>query len=286
MSILFVFPGNESLGASFLKKNPTIVGQMTLHRFPDGENLISIETPVAGQDCIILCTLDRPDEKATALMFMAETLRELGATAVQLIAPYLGYMRQDCRFHPGESITSVIFAKFISTYFDRLITIDPHLHRHKEMSEIYSIPAKVGHAAYKISDWIIENVTDPILIGPDEESDQWVKEVALKVGAPYTVMKKTRYSDTDVRIEIPNIEQYRAYTPVLVDDIISTGRTMIEMVEHLIQAGTKAPICIGVHAVFAGDAYQALKASGAGQIVTCNTIAHESNEIDISEILS
>jgi len=285
MAILFTFPGNEALGALLLKKGSYVSGQISLHRFPDGETLISIDTPVLGEDCILLCTLDRPDEKMTALMFFAETARELGARSVQLIAPYLGYMRQDCRFHSGEAITSVIFAKWISQYFDYLITIDPHLHRHKKMSEIYSIQTHVKHAMNQISIWIKNNIQDPVLIGPDEESAQWVSEVAKIIGAPYTVMKKNRHSDSEVEISVPNIEQYLEHMPVLVDDIISTGRTMIEVVQHLVSAGTKPPVCIGIHAVFSNNAYNDLKNAGAGDIVTCNTIAHISNQIDISDIV-
>ena len=81
------------------------------------------------------------------------------------------------------------------------------------------------------------------------------------------------------------MDEYKNHTPVLVDDIISTARTMIETVGHLKKAGMKAPVCIGVHAVFAGNAYQDLKKAGA-KVVTCNTIPHESNGIDLSSILA
>ncbi len=76
------------------------------------------------------------------------------------------------------------------------------------------------------------------------------------------------------------------HTPVLVDDIISTARTMIEAVKHFKSTKIKAPVCIGVHGIFAGDAYDSLIKAGAGQIITCNTISHFSNAIDLSTILS
>jgi ribose-phosphate pyrophosphokinase len=82
------------------------------------------------------------------------------------------------------------------------------------------------------------------------------------------------------------VEQWLDHTPILIDDIISTGQTMIETVSHLKKARLRAPVCIGVHAVFAGTSYEDLKKAGAHSIITCSTIPHVSNAIDISETLS
>lgn len=281
MTLLFTYPDNEKQAVSLIKEVGYALGAMTIHHFPDGESLVQLDTDVKGRDVVLLCSLDHPDSKAMTIMFFAKTAKELGAKSVGLIAPYLGYMRQDKRFHEGEAVTSNIFASFISEHFDSLVTVDPHLHRHKDMSEIYTIPAKVVHAADAIADWIKDNIEKPVLIGPDAESDQWVSDVAEKAGAPYTVLTKTRRGDKDVEVSVPEVDKYKDHTPVLVDDIISTARTMIAAARHLNKAGMKPPVCIGVHAVFAGDAYEALKNAGTARIVTCNTIPHETNEIDI-----
>jgi ribose-phosphate pyrophosphokinase len=281
MALLFAYPGNEQLAETLISKAGYELGKLDIHHFPDGESLVRLESDVKGQDIVLLCSLDRPDEKAMSLMFFARTAKELGAKSVGLVAPYLGYMRQDKRFHEGEAITSNIFAAFISEYFDSLITVDPHLHRHKSLREIYSIPTKVIHAADAIAEWIKDNIEKPVLIGPDAESDQWVSEVAQKAGAPYIVLTKTRRGDKDVEITVPDVTKYKDHTPILVDDIISTARTMIATVEHLNKAGMKPPVCIGVHAVFAGNAYDALKSSGVSRIVTCNTIQHPTNAIEL-----
>ena len=202
-----------------------------------------------------------------------------------LVVPYLAYMRQDRRFQPGEAITSTYFARTLDRWFDWLVTIDPHLHRRGSLSEIYSIPATVLHAAPSISTWIKDTIRRPVLIGPDSESEQWVAAVADDVGAPFVVLEKTRRGDRDVEVSVPQVERWRDHTPVLVDDIISTARTMIQTAGHLKAAGLAPPICIGVHAVFAEDAYEALHAE-AGQIVTCNTIPHASNAINIMDLLT
>ena len=286
MTLLFAYPENEEQAVSLAQEAGYELGAIDIHHFPDGESLVQLETDVKGRDVILFCSLDHPDSKAMTIMFFAQTAKELGAKSVDLIAPYLAYMRQDKRFHEGEAITSNIFAAFLSQHFDNLITVDPHLHRHKAMNEIYTIPAKVVHAADAIADWIKDHVENPVLIGPDEESDQWVSDVAQRAGAAYTVLTKTRHGDKDVEVSVPDVDQYKDHTPVLVDDIISTARTMIAAAGHLKEAGMKPPVCIGVHAVFAGDGYEALQQAGAGKIVTCNTIPHETNDIDLSRLLA
>ncbi len=113
-----------------------------------------------------------------------------------------------------------------------------------------------------------------------------MSEVAEKIGAPFMVLDKIRRGDNDVEVSVPDIEPYMHHTPVLVDDIISTAHTMIEAVRHLKSTKIKAPVCVGVHGVFAGNAYDDLAAAGANKIITCNTIGHFSNAIDLSSALS
>lgn len=283
--IVFSLPGNEHLAASISAKLKAQHGETIIRQFPDGESYVRIISDVKGKDVIVVSTLHLPDNKLLPLLFLCKGLKEFGAKTVKLVSPYLSYMRQDKRFNPGEVITSEYFAKLISSFADSLITIDPHLHRRHSMAEIYSIPCKVLHASELISNWIKENIENPVLIGPDRESEQWVSEVAKNAEAPFTILDKIRLGDNDVKVTVPEIGKYKDHTPVLVDDIISTARTMIETIGHLKIAKMKAPVCIGVHPVFSGNAYHELKNSGAEQVVTCNTIEHSSNGIDVSELL-
>ncbi len=279
--LFFALPGNEDLSASLVAALHGESGDVEIRRFPDGESYVRVLSDVTGREVICACTLHRPDDKLLPLYFLANLLKELGATRVGLVAPYLAYMRQDRRFHPGEAVTSKQFAGLISDNFDWMITVDPHLHRLSDLSAIYSIPSVSIHAAPVVSDWIKANIDRPLLIGPDSESEQWVSQVAQQAGAPFTVLQKLRHGDSDVEVSMPNVDAYRDRTPVLVDDIISTAHTMMETVAHLKALGLAAPVCIGVHAVFAGTAFADLRASGAGRIVTCNTIPHETNSVDI-----
>lgn len=285
-TLLTPLPGNESLAAGLAKTLNAEVGTVAIRRFPDGETYLRYETPVSGRSLVLVCPLDRPDDKFLPLAFAAAAARDLGATRVGLVAPYLAYMRQDRRFQPGEAVTSGYFAKLLSSQIDWLVTVDPHLHRRGSLAEIYSVPTQVMHAAPLISDWIRHEVRMPLLIGPDSESEQWVAAVARDADAPHVILEKTRHGDRDVDVAVPDVARWRDHTPVLVDDILSTGRTMIETISHLRRQGMRPPVCVAVHGIFAGDAFEALMATGAGKVVTTNTISHPTNAIDVTRLVA
>jgi ribose-phosphate pyrophosphokinase len=262
------------------------LGRVQIRHFPDGEVYLRHETTLERRSVILLCSLERPDSKVLPLIFAADAARELGARSIGLVAPYLAYMRQDRRFSPGEAITSAHFAQLLSKHVDWLVTVDPHLHRYTSLSEIYDIPTAVAHAAPLISEWIAREVERPLLIGPDIESEQWVTAVAQDAGAPSIVLRKHRRGDREVEIETPDLAAWQDRTPVLVDDIVSTARTMIVTIGHLRKAGMRAPVCLAVHGLFAGNAFQELLTAGAARVATCNTIAHDSNAIDVTPNLA
>lgn len=278
--LFFDFPFPTLLGQTVREKIAAEEGRLILRTFPDGETYVRIESLVSGRDIIINASLFHSNDWFLNLLFLADALRSQGARRVGLLAPYLSYMRQDTVFHPGEAVTSRTFARLISTYFDYIITVDPHLHRYHNLSEIYSIPSTVLHVAPLISGWIHQYVKEPILIGPDDESEQWVKDIAGP--APYIVLHKVRDEDGHVEITWPPVGNLKGKTPVFVDDIISSGGTMLQAVEQLKMYTKEAPICVAVHPIFAGNAYQKLQEAGVKQIVACNSIPHQSNQIDVS----
>lgn len=259
-------------------------GKIELRRFPDEETYLRVLSDCSDRDVVILCNLYQPDNKLLRLILLADTLREMGANKVGLVTPYLAYMRQDKRFHDGECVSSRPFARLISQHLDFMVTVDPHLHRYNSLDEIYSIPSTLVHAAPLIADWIQQHIKKPLLIGPDSESEQWVSEVAKLAGAPFQVLSKIRRGDYDVEVTLPEIERWRDHTPVLVDDIISSGRTMLETIAHLDQAGMPKTTCIAVHGIFSGDAYDRLKA--VSDVATTFCIIHPSNQIEISEAVA
>lgn len=286
LPLLVALRENDPLAKPLAEATGAALGCLEIRRFPDGETYLRYDTSPTGRPVVMLCSLDRPDEKFLPLLFAAATARDLGAASVGLVSPYLAYMRQDRQFRPGEAVTSTYFAQALTRQIDWLVTVDPHLHRRNALSEIYSVPAISLHAAPLIAEWIRKSVKQPLLIGPDAESAQWVAAVARDADAPHLVLKKIRRGDRDVEVSIPEIERWRGHTPVLVDDIVSTARTMIETVGHLMRARMRPPVCIAVHGLFADDAYKALFRAGASRIVTSNTIAHETNAIDVIDLLA
>lgn len=284
--LLAALPGSGPLAASLCSMIGAEPCDIEVRRFPDGETYLRYITPIAGRTVILLASLDRPDGKFLPLVFAAATARELGAEHVGLVAPYLPYMRQDRQFQPGEAVTSAHFARLLSSHVDWVVTVDPHLHRRASLSEVYSIPSEIAHAAPLMSEWIKRQVEDPLIVGPDSESAQWVAAVANAAGAPYVVLEKVRHGDREVEVTLPGMARWRGRTPVLVDDIVSTARTMIETLGQLKVAGFAGAACVAVHGVFAGEAHRNLVDAGATRIATTNTIPHVTNAIDITKLLA
>lgn len=280
--MLLALPGAQAFAARLAACLPYETGELDIHRFPDGESCPRLPPGVAGRDVLLVAALDRPDEKFMALYLAAGVARELGARSVGLVAPYLPYMRQDAVFAPGQGVTARHFARLVSGCCDYLVTVDPHLHRFHSLEQIYTIATEVVPAAPAIAAWIAANVAQPVVVGPDEESGQWVEQVAALAGCPSTVLSKVRSGDRAVAVSAPAAQLLAGRTPVLVDDIVSTARTMIAASGQLQRAGAMAPVYVGVHALFAEDAYAALQAAGPGRIVTCNTVQHASNAIDVA----
>lgn len=285
MRLILPLPGNETFARHLAEAGGWELGRLETRRFPDGESYVRILSDVAERPVDLVCTLARPDDNFLRLAFAADAARALGASEVALVAPYLSYMRQDRRFQPGEAVTSMTFSRLVSSTFDRLVTVDPHLHRYPALSVLYTIPAHTLHAAPLLADWIAAEIRQPLIIGPDEESEQWVSAIARRIGAPYAVLRKIRHGDRNVDVELPDLSQWKARSPVLVDDIASSGHTLIEAARKLPLQGFQRPVCAVVHGVFADDSYERLKPF-TDRIVSSDSIPHESNAIRLAPLIA
>ena len=282
--LLFNFHSDPVLGEQLRLALDAEAGTFYQRRFPDHETYLRIDSDCAGRAVVVFCNLFDPDQRILPLIFLCETLRDLGARRIALITPYLCYMRQDKRFQPGECVNAVPFAKLLSGYLDLLVTMDPHLHRIHALDEVYRIPTRVVEAAPLIAAWLRRHRPHAVLIGPDSESEQWVARVAELAELPYLVLQKRRLGDREVQISPPELSRWRDRTPVLVDDIISSGHTLLATLAHLRDAALPRPLCIGVHGIFADDAYQRLSAQA--EVVTTQTLPHPSHAIAIAAALA
>lgn len=284
--VLLCFPAHARLGRSLASLVHAPYCEVAWRHFPDGESLVSIPDDLRDADVAILATLHQPDAIAMPLRFAAETAREFGARSVGLVAPYLAYLRQDARFQPGEAVSGPLFARFLESSFDWLVTVDPHLHRIAALSDVFAIPARNVAAAPALAAWIRTHLPDAIVIGPDSESRQWVDEVARLAGVRGQVLAKIRHGDREVEVTLPDADAARGRTPVLVDDIVSTGRTMLATLTHLRALGLPPATCMATHAVFGDDVCEQLLAAGAARVISTDTIPHSTNAIDIAPLLA
>ena len=183
--------------------------------------------PVPLPAHVAICrSLDHPNDKLVELLLAAATARQHGARTVSLVAPYLCYMRQDVEFAPGEAVSQRIVGRLLADHFDAVVTVDPHLHRVATLAE--AVPAKSAvalSAAALFGDYLRQRDPDAVLVGPDEESAQWLAAAARGHRFETAACRKLRRGDRDVAIDIPSV-RLAGRAVVLVDDMASTGTTL------------------------------------------------------------
>jgi len=281
-ALLFPLHAAPDLTQHMLADRAIEEGIIEYRHFPDGESYVRLCTPVKGRPVIVLCGLDRPDERLTALLLAADAAREQGALQVGLVAPYLAYMRQDRAFQSGEAVSAPSFAAILSRHFDWLVTLEPHLHRVSHLDDIFSIPAIAAQATGPIGDWIANNIDQPFLIGPDRESAPWIERIAEHTNARFCVLEKIRKGDRDVEIT-GSLDDLRAgMTPVVIDDIVSSGATMAAILGRIVHHSSASSVCIVVHMLSAEQFGQTTQADHPASFISCNSVPHTSNRIDIS----
>ena len=256
-----------------------------VHRFPDGESLVTVPAQVQ-KTAVFFRSLNDPNEKLVELLLAIETARRNGCKRVILVTPYLCYMRQDMAFKPGQAISQRIIGELLSEWVDDLITVDPHLHRihHLNIALPYCNSTALS-AAPLLGDFLKAQGVKGLLVGPDDESRQWVQQVAEASGNAFVVASKERFGDRDVEVTLPD-HDYNGVHAILVDDVISSGKTLMEAAQALRAKGASRISAICTHALFAPGAGQAMKDAGIDAVWSSNAIPHSSNHIDLTAILA
>ena len=254
------------------------------HRFPDGENKLTLPPELNGH--VIFCrSLDRPNEKLLELLLAAKTATELGAEALTLVAPYLCYMRQDKAFHPGEAVSQRIVGSFLADLFDNVITVDPHLHRIQYLEQ--AVPAKNAvslTATTLMAGFLAQRMQNPVLLAPDSEAEQWVAAVAQPDRWDYGVCTKRRSGDREVEVTLPRID-LRERAVVLVDDVASSGQTLVVATEKCLLKGAASVDVLVTHALLADAARQRLMQAGVRNLWSTDSVTDESNVIPLNGLL-
>ena len=256
-----------------------------IHHFPDGETRLRL--PEQLPECIVLCiTLDHPNSRLVELALAAATARDLGVKHITLVAPYLCYMRQDKAFHPGEAVSQRIIGTLLSRWIDALITVDSHLHRVHQLQDAVPVDPAINLSATTVmSAFLGEQMDNPFLVGPDEESEQWVAAIARDRNFDYSVARKQRLGDQQVRISLPKAG-YRNRHIVLVDDVASTGHTLEEAALALACFEPASISVLVTHALFVGDAQKRLHQASVSHIWSTDAIPHSSNTLHLDHLLA
>ncbi|WP_192036699.1 ribose-phosphate diphosphokinase [Halomonas sp. YLGW01] len=258
------------------------------HDFPDQELLLTLASPLDDalpRTLVLYRSLDRPNDKLVELLLLARHARRLGVTRLVLVAPYLAYMRQDIAFHAGEIVSQPLIGAFLGELYDAVITVDPHLHRISRLEEVMpGIQTRTLSGAPRLAALIKEKRRNPLLMGPDDESIQWVEVAAATTGFDHGVCHKVRHGDTRVDIALPDID-LRGREVVLMDDIASSGHTLARAAEALLAAGADSVDVAVTHALFAGDALEVIRRAGVNEVWSTDSIAHPSNAVAMAPTL-
>lgn len=278
-------------GASDAKRIASLLGvrmfDIALHRFPDGE--LRVTTGPAASTTIVYAPLDRPNDKLVALLFACDALRRGGAKRLVLVAPYLCYMRQDIAFRPGEAVSQRVVGRLLAGVVDRVITVDAHLHRTTDITTIFPAIAVDNLSAMPAIAETLRTAgldADTVIVGPDAESEPWVSDLASRLGIVHAVAQKTRHDDRSVDIALANPQLVKGRPVLLVDDIVSSGGTLMACAKALVAAGARSIDVIVTHALFSTELGNEMIAAGIRSIRSTHTVPHPSNAIPLDTVIA
>jgi ribose-phosphate pyrophosphokinase len=261
--------------------------EIALHRFPDGE--LGVTVAPAAETTILCASLDQPNDKLIALLFAAEALRRGGARRLVLVAPYLCYMRQDAAFHVGEAISQRAMGRLLATIVDRVVTVDAHLHRTSDIASVFpGIEAENLSAMPAIASELARAGIDPstVVIGPDAESEPWVSDLAGRLRLRHTVARKTRHGDRSVDISFADPALLAGCPALMVDDIVSSGTTLMVAAKALRAMGATTIDAVVTHALFPAEMIAAFADAGIRSIRSTDSVPHPTNAIALDDVLA
>ncbi len=253
------------------------------HRFPDRESLVRVRAP-AAREATLVRSFDDPDSKLFEVLLAADALRRAGARRITLVAPYLSYMRQDKVFEPGEPVSQRVLGAILGAAFDRVLTLEAHLHRVHKLAEVIPCRARSLSAAPALAQWVRAHARGALVVGPDAESMPWVREIGRAAGANWIVGHKQRLGDRTVHIHLEDLPAARR--AVVIDDIASSGASLAGAARALRERGIVRVDAIVVHAIFAPGAIPLIRRAGVRRILSCDTIPHPTNAIRCAPLVA
>jgi ribose-phosphate pyrophosphokinase len=262
------------------------VDEITVHIFPDAEIRVTVTQSLVT---IVYASLHQPNEKLLALLFASEALRRNGAKRLLLVTPYLCYMRQDSAFHPGEAISQKVVGCLLASAFDRIITVNAHLHRTLNIRDVFAGSEAENLSAMGVIASSLRNKNfDPatVVFGPDAESHPMVSELACLLGVSGAVARKIRRADATVDISLPEPSLVAGRPILLLDDVASSGGTLVTCARELIKAGATEVDAIVVHALFPPDKLADIRGAGIRSVRSTTSVPHPTNAFPLNGLLA
>ncbi|MGQ7830829.1 ribose-phosphate diphosphokinase [Altererythrobacter sp. Z27] len=281
---VFAFAEEHAPATSLAEALGCEMSPIGLHHFPDGESLVQVtpSPPVA----LLYRSLDDPNAKLVEILLAASALRDNGAARVMLVAPYLAYMRQDMAFAPGQAVSQRVIGAMLAQHFDGVLTVDPHLHRIASLDAVMPQTRAVSLSAAPVLSQAIDRSDNPVLVGPDAESRQWVEAIAQPLGLDVLLGEKQRHGDRDVSIDFKGLGAVAGRRAILVDDVISSGRTLQCAAKLLREAGASGVEAIATHCLSNDAEWAELAASGIDRIRSTDSVPGPTATIPLAGLLA
>ncbi len=267
-----VFSGssNRPLAEKIADKLNLKVSGLEIHVFADGEKRVRVIDRVVGEDCVVVQPTSPPaDSNYMELFFIIDALKRSGAGKITAVIPYLGYQRQDHIFRDGEAVSlEVVVETLQSTGVSKIITFDLHSIKIPELFKIQLVHlSALSLFAKKIEK------DDSILVSPDMGGIRRIKEAsALKGNMPFAVVDKDRDLATG-EVEAVDLEgNVKGKTAIIIDDMISTGNTIVEASKLLLERGAAKVFVFATHPVFSESAKTTLQNSPVEKVFVTDTI--------------
>jgi len=279
----------ENLANTVANQLGVTSGKLEVRRFPDGEKYLRILNEVKNEHVIVIQSMHHtPDDFLFEYLLLVDALKDLGAKRVTSFIPYFAYARQDERFKPGEALSFKTVSKLIqSVGTDEIFTIDMHQHRVVKSSEVFGIPSHNLSAMRLLADYVKKEgkLTNPLVIGPDAEAEQWAKLAAESLNAEYDVFEKKRLGDSKVEIR-PRKSSAKDRDVLIVDDIISTGGTIIEASKILFSQGARRIEVACTHPILASEALSRILAIGVANVVGTDTVPCPISYVSVAPLIA
>ena len=254
-------------------------------RFPDGEMYLRVGGRLEGEDVVVVQST-RTDSDLLELLLLEDGVREAGARRIVVVVPYLGYARQDRRFFPGEPVSARAMARHVELDADTVITVD--LHSPQTLSH-FAKPAFEASGIPAIARLLRERPID-LLVSPDKGGVDRVRRMAQLLDKPWIALEKRRIDSEHVELTLPanlpvSVEGKHA---ALVDDVISTGGTIVEAAKLLTKHKAAAISAACTHGLFLRDAFERIKAV-TDDVYSTDTLGNPAEKAsvapDIAQIL-